>query len=181
VAEPDLELVRRLAARDHEAFEILYRRYAGAGYGLAHRIIKHRELAEEVVQEAFAALWAAPHIYDPSRGLFRTFFLSLIHHRSVDLVRREERLRRRERAVNLRPAEDEDVGETIVEEADLADRRREVKEAMESLPPEQHEALELMYFRGWTQSRIARERGIPLGTVKTRILAAMRKLRQRLT
>jgi RNA polymerase sigma-70 factor (ECF subfamily) len=180
VAEPDAELVRRVSDRDPGAFEDLYRRYAPAAYGLARRVLRLPDLAQEVVHEAFAALWAAPEAYDPARGAFRGFFLSLVHHRAVDAVRREERLRERERRVNPQPEVDEDFSEGLVEEADLADRRAEVRTAMADLPPEQRQVLQLMYFEGWTQARIARETGTPLGTVKTRSLAAMRKLRERL-
>jgi RNA polymerase sigma-70 factor (ECF subfamily) len=130
------------------------------------------------VQEAFLALWRAPEAYDPARGGFRTFFLSLVHHRSVDTVRREERLRRRnEAAVNLaeRPVE-QDVADEIVEDAWLSARRKEVREALAALPPDQRRVIEMAYFGGYTQARIADELDIPLGTVKTRTLAALRKL-----
>lgn len=180
--ESDLELTRRLADRDTDAFEELYRRYAPASYGVAIRVLRDPTIAQEVVQDAFAALWRAPEVYDAARGAFRSFFLSLVHHRAVDIVRKEERLRERERRVNRGRVEDEaDVGEVVAEEADLADRRRAVRDALASLPPEQREALELMYFEGWTQARIAEETGVPLGTVKTRVLAAMRKLRGKLS
>ena len=68
--------------------------------------------------------------------------------------------------------------ETVVEEADLADRRRKVRGALADLPEDQRRLLELMYFRGWTQSRIAEEEKIPLGTVKSRVFAAMKRLRE---
>ena len=127
------------------------------------------------------ALWRAPHDYDPGRGPVRTILLSLVQHRAVDTVRREERLRRRtERALNPSDPADEDVAEGIVEEAWLATRRGEVRRAVETLPPEQRVVVEMAYFRGHTQARIAEELGIPLGTVKTRTLAAMRKLRRSL-
>lgn len=180
MGESDLELTRRLVARDPEAFEELYRRYAPAAYGVALRVLRQPTLAQEVTQDAFAALWSAPGVYDTTRGTFRSFFLSLVHHRAVDTVRREERLRDRERRVNRDPEPVEDLSEAVVEEADLADRRREVREALRGLPPDQRRALELMYFEGYTQARIAEETGVPLGTVKTRILAAMRKLRREL-
>lgn len=181
MGESDLELARRLVARDGDAFEELYRRYAPAAYGVALRVLRQPALAQEVTHDAFAALWRAPEVYDAERGAFRAFFLSLVHHRAVDQVRKEERLRERERKVNRAPPPDEDLSEAIVEEADLADRRREVREALADLPSEQREALELMYFKGYTHARIADETGAPLGTVKTRILAAVRKLRKRLT
>ncbi len=178
MAESDLELIGRVAARDTEAFEILYRRYAPAAYGVALRVLRQPVLAEDVVHDAFLAVWTGPEAYDPSRGSFRTFLLSLVHHRAVDGVRREERLRSREQRANPEPPPGEDVMESVVEEADLADRRRRVREALAALPPEQRRLVELMYFRGWTQSRIAREEGVPLGTVKSRVFAAMRRLRE---
>lgn len=181
MGESDPELMRRVVLRDPAAFEELYRRYAPAASGIALRVLRQPALAQEVTHDAFMALWRAPEAYDATRGSFRAFFLSLVHHRAVDTVRGEERLHQRERKVNREPPQDEDVGEMVVEEAELADRRREVLEAMRTLPPEQREALEMMYFRGFTQARIAQETGIPLGTVKTRVLAAMRKLRERLT
>ena len=175
----DLELHRLLLRADPGAFEALYQRYGAPAYGFALRVTGQPSLAQDVVHDAFMALWRAPEAYDPSRGPFRTFFLSLVHHRAVDTVRREERLRRRtERALNPGDAEDEDVAEGIVEEAWLAVRRKEVREALALLPPDQRDAVEMAYFRGYTQAKIAEELGIPLGTVKTRTLAAMRKLRR---
>lgn len=177
----DLELNRRMAAGDREAFDELYRRYSSAAYGLALRVTAQDTIAQEVVQDAFLALWRAPEAYDPSRGAFRSFFLSLVHHRAVDAVRREQRLRNRtERASNLEPVRGEDVAEDVVEGAYLAVRRKEVRSALGTLPPEQRQVLELAYFGGYTQVRIAEELVIPLGTVKTRTLAAMRKLRRAL-
>jgi RNA polymerase sigma factor (sigma-70 family) len=174
----DLELHRRVRAGDSGAFAALYARYGPAAYGLALRVTGQAVLAQDVVHDAFMAVWRAPEAYDPTRGAFRTFFLSLVHHRAVDTVRREERLRRRtEQAVNPGTAADEDVAEGVVEEAWLEARRGEVRRALSALPEEQKTVIELAYFQGYTQTRIAEELRIPLGTVKTRTLAAMRKLR----
>jgi DNA-directed RNA polymerase specialized sigma24 family protein len=90
----DLELHRRVSAEDRHAFE-LYLRFAPAAYGLALGVTGQDSLAPEVVHDSFLALWRAPEAYDPGRGPFRSFFLSLVHHRAVDTVRREERLRKR--------------------------------------------------------------------------------------
>ena len=177
----DLELHRRLAAGDRGAFDELYRRYAPSAFGLAYRLTGQQMLAQDVVHDAFLALWRAPEAYDPARGAFRTFFLSLVHHRAVDTVRREERLRKRtERVANLEPPHDEDVAEHVVDEASLVTRRKEVREALTTLPPEQRQVLEMAYFDGYTQAAIAEKIGIPIGTVKTRTLAAMRKMRRTL-
>jgi RNA polymerase sigma factor (sigma-70 family) len=177
----DVELHRRVSNGDREAFDELFRRYGAAAYGLALRVTAQPMLANEVVQDAFLALWRAPEAFDPGRGAFRSFFLSLVHHRAVDTVRREERLRRRaERASNLEPVRGEDVADEVVEGAYLSVRRKEVREALTTLPPEQRQVIELAYFGGLTQTRIAETLGIPVGTVKTRTLAAMRKLRRAL-
>ena len=177
----DAELHRRVTNGDGEAFHELYRRYGSAAFGLALRITAQPMLAEEVTQDAFLALWRTPEAFDATRGAFRSFFLSLVHHRAVDAVRREERLRRRaERASNLEPVRGEDVADVVVEEAYLGVRRKEVLEALTTLSPEQRQVIELAYFGGLTQTRIAERLGIPVGTVKTRTLAAMRKLRRSL-
>lgn len=175
----DLELHRSLSAGDRSAFDDLYRRYASSAYGLAYRITGQQILAQDVVHDAFLALWRAPEAYDPARGAFRTFFLSLVHHRAVDTVRREERIRaRQQRASNLEPLAVEDPAEGVIDAADLVGRRVEVRAALETLPPAQRQVLEMAYLDGMTQVQIAESVGIPLGTVKTRTLAAMRKLRQ---
>jgi RNA polymerase sigma-70 factor (ECF subfamily) len=174
----DADLHRRLLLRERPAFDELYLRYAAASYGLAFRITGHEALAQEVVHDSFLALWRAPEAFDPARAPFRTFFLSLVHHRAVDTVRREERLRRRTERVNLGPAADEDVAEGVVDEAWLAGRRAQVVQALGRLPAEQRQVIELAYFAGQTQAQIAAALGIPLGTVKTRTLAAMRKLQR---
>ena len=177
----DLDLHRRLSGGDRGAFDELYRRYAPPSYGLAYRLTGQQVLAQDVVHDAFMALWRAPEAFDPARGTFRTFFLSLVHHRAVDTVRREERIRKRQdRASNLESSVSEDVAEDVVDSAFLGVRRREVRAALETLPPEQKQVLDMAYFTGMTQAQIAETLGIPIGTVKTRTLAAMKKLRRAL-
>jgi RNA polymerase sigma factor (sigma-70 family) len=176
--QEDGELHGRLLAGDRAAFDELYRRYSALAYGLALRLTGQSLLAQDVVHDAFLALWRAPEAFDPARGSFRTFFLSLVHHRAVDTIRREQRLRdRNERAANLEPATGEDLAEGVTEEAFLHVRRKEVRAALADLPPDQRRVLEMAYFGGMTQVEIAQDLGIPLGTVKTRTFAAMRKLR----
>lgn len=178
----DLELHRKLRSGDGSAFEELYNEYSPSAYGLALRVCGHPGLAQEVVNDAFMAIWRAPEAFDPARGSFRTFLLSLTHHRAVDTVRREERLRKRtQNPMNLDPSESEDVAEEVVEGTWLAERRVQVRQALSTLPEEQRKVLDLAYFGGRTQVEIAQDLGIPLGTVKTRTLAALRKLRTALT
>jgi RNA polymerase sigma-70 factor (ECF subfamily) len=101
-----------------------------------------------------------------------------VHHKAVDTVRREERMRKRaERSANLEPVTGEDLAEDVVDKDFLGIRRQEVRDALTTLSADQRQVLEMAYFQGYTQAAIAQELGIPLGTVKTRTFAAMRKLR----
>jgi len=173
----DRELVRRVAGGDEEAFRDLFRRYGPVAKALALRVIRQPFLAEEIVQEAFLALWRAPGSYRADRGSVRGWLMSTVHHRAVDLIRREEAQRRRIEEMDPTDALVQDVGETVTEEAALASRRAAAVAALEALPAEQRKVLEMMYYQGKSQSTIAGELGLPLGTVKSRTLLGMRRLR----
>jgi RNA polymerase sigma factor (sigma-70 family) len=173
----DRDLVRRVIAGDDMAFRSLFSRYGPSAKGLAVRVVRQPSMAEEIVQEAFLALWRDPSAYREERGSFRAWLLSTVHHRAVDAVRREEAHRRRTVTSEPESLAEPDVGEAVVEEIDLVETRARVRAALESIPPDQRQVLELMYFEGKTQSIIAEESGIPLGTVKSRTLLGMRRLR----
>jgi RNA polymerase sigma factor (sigma-70 family) len=168
----DEALVARVADRDEAALDELYSRYGRVAYGLALRILRHRELAEDAVQEAFLNIWRSAGTFDAGRAGASTWILTLVHRRAVDLVRREER----RTADRLRPVE-EQGGPTTEEEVSLRAQRRRVQEALRELAPEQREALELAYYGGLTQSELAERLGVPLGTVKSRMFSGLRRLR----
>jgi len=174
----DRDLVRRLVARDQEAFLALFGRYGPPAKGLAYRLVRDAFLAEEIVQEAFLALWRDPSSYREERGPFRTWLMSTVHHRAVDAVRREEAQRRRSGAAE--PEDVVDVADRVAEDIDIARERERVRAALEDLPAEQRRVLEMMYFEAKTQSMIAEELELPLGTVKGRTLLGMRRLRSML-
>lgn len=173
----DREMVRRVSRGDEEAFRALFRRYGPAAKALALRVVRQPFMAEEIVQEAFLALWRDPDAYREERGSFRAWIMSAVHHRGVDLVRREEAQRRRAVAAGAEETVQPDVAEAVTEEADIAEQRARVRAALQEIPPEQREVLELMYFGGKTQATIAEELDLPLGTVKSRTLLGMRRLR----
>ncbi len=137
-------------------------------------------LSEEIVQETFTSLWRGAAAYDPGRGSVRTWLLSSVHHRAVDGVRREEAQQRRAMQVAPDPDRAADFTDVVAEALDLADDRRRVREALAGLPNEQGEVVHLMYFGGLTQTQVAGRLGLPLGTVKSRCLLAMRRLRRAL-
>lgn len=174
----DRDLVRRIERGDEEAFRGLFRRYAPSALALARRVVRKDFLAEEIVQEAFLAVWRSPQGYDHRRGSVKSWLMATVHHRAVDAVRREESQRRRaENAQSLDVVVVEDPAEAVVEELGVPEERKAVRAALDELPAEQRRVIELMYFGGLSQSKIAERLELPLGTVKSRTLLGMRRLR----
>lgn len=171
----DLDLLRRVARRDEEAFRRLFRRHAPRAHALALRVVRQPFLAEEAVQDAFLALWRDAGSHDPARGSVRAWLMSMVHNRAVDLVRREESQRRRSEKPTLVVLEDPE--DRVVQELGSADEGARVRAALAELPAEQRRVIELMYFGGLSQSRIAERLSLPLGTVKSRTVLGMRRLR----
>ncbi len=175
----DRALVGRVAERDGAALEALYGRYGKPCYGLARRILTDEQLAQDVVQEVFLAVWRDASRFDAARGGFSSWLLSMTHHKAVDSVRREENLRKRRTSADLLEARESEAPK--VDEAVWSLVRRErVREALKGLPGPQREALALAYFGGYTQREIAGLTATPLGTVKTRMLAGMRRMKESL-
>lgn len=174
----DRELVLGIRRRDEEAFRGLFSRYAPTAKSLAMRVVRQSHLAEEIVQEAFMALWRNPGAYDDQRGSVKSWLMGMVHHRAVDLVRREESYRRRaEKTAHQVLDLESDHADEVVEQIGLPEERRRVRAALDELPEPQREVLERMYFDGMSQSEIADVTGLPLGTVKSRTLLGMRRLK----
>lgn len=175
----DSQLVELVAEKDAGALEALYDRYGRPAYSLARRILAEETLAQDVVQEVFLSLWRDARRFDAGRGTVATYLLSMTHHRAVDVVRREENLRRwrtSDEGLELEP----DPKGRVEDEVEASERRAQVRAALGELPAAQREALLLAYFGGYTQREVAALVGVPLGTVKTRMAAGMRKLREAL-
>jgi RNA polymerase sigma factor (sigma-70 family) len=175
----DSQLVELVAQKDASALEALYDRYGRASYSLARRILTEETLAQDVVQEVFLSLWRDARRFDAGRGTVATYLLSMTHHRAVDVVRREENLRRwrtSDEGLELEP----DPKARVEDEVAASERRAEVRAALGKLPAAQREALLLAYFGGYTQREVAALVGVPLGTVKTRMAAGMRKMKEAL-
>lgn len=177
--EEDASLMALVMQQDSAALEVIYSRYGGACYALSRRIVNDENLARDVVQEVFLALWRGAGRYDATRGGFSTWLLSLTHHKAVDLVRREENLRKRRTTIDVLGLRESDDS-SAYDEAWASLRRDRVRAALLTLPEPQCQALSLAYFGGYTQREIAGLTGTPLGTVKTRMLSGMRRLRDQL-
>lgn len=180
-AADDRVLLGSIAEGDEDAFRRLFGRHGPAASALARRVVRQAHLAEEIVQEAFLGVWRDPHGYDAERGSVRAWLLGMVHHRAVDMVRREEAQRRRaeEMVAGVRD-ETADHADDVVEDLARPQEQRLVRAALAGLPAEQREVLEQMYFDGLSQSQIAERTGQPLGTVKSRALLGMRRLRSAL-
>jgi RNA polymerase sigma-70 factor (ECF subfamily) len=173
----DHGLLALVARGDSEAFARLYDMYSEAAYSLAVRIVRDRDLAADVVQDAFETVWRNAARFDPSRGQPSTWILTMTHHRAVDVVRREQR--RSGESLDL-ASEAADPGPPVAEQAWLGVARSQIAAALSRLPDPHREVIELAYFAGYTQSELAERLSVPLGTVKSRTFAAMAALREAL-
>jgi RNA polymerase sigma-70 factor, ECF subfamily len=169
----DEALVALAARADDGALAELYDRFGHVAYGLALRIVRDPALAEDAVQEAFLTIWRSASRFVPERAKARTWILTLVHRRAVDVVRREQP--RRAEPIELAPPASADVTE---DEAWLRLQRARVQDALRLLPDQQREALELAYYGGFTQSELAERLGEPLGTIKSRMFAGLARLRE---
>lgn len=171
----DSSLVALVTEGDPAALETLYHRYGRVAYALARRILADDQLAQDVVQEVFLTIWRDASRFDPSRGQVSTWLLTMTHHKAVDSVRREENLRKRREPADV--LEFHETDSRTDDEVWAAIRRERVRTALSALPEPQRQALGLAYFGGYTQREIAKLTDAPLGTVKTRMLAGMRRMR----
>ena len=171
----DDQLVARVANGDERAFVALYDRHAAHVYSLTLRILHDPMLAEEVTQDTFIKLWGRARQYLAERGTLLVWLLTIARRTALD------RLRLEARRLNLSDSNHpEDLWQNIPDPGSLPDeaRWRSMYFAVQSLSPDHHRVIELAYYRGLSQSEIAEVLGWPLGTVKTRLRAALEQLRR---
>lgn len=171
--DDDVALVRAMAAGERGALATLYDRHAPYLLALALRILKVRGEAEDLLHDVFLEVWRSARDYDPARGRVRTWLVIRTRSRALDVVK-SARVSRR--------GGDEQVLERVVAEGDVTttpDQAR-VRRALTELSPEQRAVLELAYFDGLSCSEIAERIEVPIGTVKSRVAAALSRLRHTL-
>jgi RNA polymerase sigma-70 factor (ECF subfamily) len=169
------DLVARLQNRDPQALADLYDRYGRLAYSLVLRVVRDSGAAEDLVQETFLRVWNRVHGFDAQRGAIGPWLLAVAHNCAIDYLRSTGERQRN----MLELFETEDPACFIDMEQDLlfSDRARRVKDALDKLPDNQREVIELAYFEGLSQTEMAERMGQPLGTVKTRVRAALKRLR----
>jgi RNA polymerase sigma factor (sigma-70 family) len=157
-----------------KAFEYLYDNYSGAVYGIILKIVRSEDFAQELLNDCFLKIWNKISDYDASKGRLFTWILNIA--RNIEL----DKLRSKEYKAKLKT---DDVSENVsISDMQYSQANNPdyigVKEIIEKLPVEQKKLIDLMYFQGYSQSEIAEELNMPLGTVKTRVRAAMSTLRK---
>lgn len=173
----DVQLMGRIANGDRTSFSRLFDKHASLVLGVLTKMLGRRDEAEEVLQEALLQLWDRADRYDPKRATPRGWLLLIARSRAIDRIRSRQARTRREEAVSVEPTWhnlEEPVGTARLE----ADQRAGlVSSALTQLPEEQRRCIELAFFQGLSHSQIANHLDQPLGTVKSRILLGMRKMR----
>jgi len=177
--DDEIQLVSRIGDRDQEAFARFFDLHSAAVLGLLYRILGGRGEAEEVLQEVFLQVWRQADRYQPERSSPRGWVLMLARSRALDRFRRREasRLREEEAGKGMHPRLVRPLGTERLEDEE---RRELVSNALGLLSPDQRRCIELAYFEGLTHTQIAERLAAPLGTVKSRILLGMNKLREAL-
>jgi RNA polymerase sigma factor (sigma-70 family) len=176
--EPSDELLlERISRGDSDALGVLYDRYARIAIAVAYRVLGEHGVAEDVVQEAFLAVWRRVDSFDVSRGNVRSWLLTIVRNGAIDR-------RRGRHARALQDTALDDVafrlatgGEETFDTVASSVEAERVREALATLPPDQREAIELAYFGGLTHQEIAQRTGAPLGTIKGRMRLGLHKLR----
>jgi RNA polymerase sigma-70 factor (ECF subfamily) len=158
------------------AFAVVFDRHADAAFSLAYRMCGRRAMAEDVVQEAFLSVWRSVSRFDPARGSVRAWVLRATHNRAIDAFRRTV-------AKDVRDVADEGLAERlparerVEEEVQRREDVRQVRSALDGLPRDQRQVIELAYFGGFTHTQIAEMLDLPAGTVKGRMRLGMTKMR----
>ena len=171
----DEDLISLVEAADAEAFATLYDRHSRAAFSLAYRMMGERQASEDLAQDAFLKVWRGASSYRADRGSVRTWLLSIVHNRGIDQIRSQASRRRMQEKIEAsapRSQPSEAFAETL-----RNSQRDQVREALNTLPPEQLKILELAYFSGYTHVEISDLLGLPLGTVKGRMRLGLKKIR----
>ena len=171
----DEDLISLVEGGDAEAFATLYDRHSRAAFSLAYRMMGDRQASEDLAQDAFLKVWRGASSYRAERGSVRTWILSIVHNRGIDQLRSHASRRRTQDRIEAsapRSQPSEAFAETW-----RNSQRDQVREALNTLPPEQFKVLELAYFSGYTHVEISELLRLPLGTVKGRMRLGLKKIR----
>ncbi|NMH72005.1 RNA polymerase sigma factor [Bacillus sp. RO2] len=170
----DSLLYERIRKKDKTALEELYDRYEKILYSFLLKITNDHEIAEEAMQDVFIKIWQGTGIYDESKGKFRSWLFTIARNKALDIIRKQQR-------TQSAPLEDVEPflqsNDSTEKETEWKEEQIVIREAVSTLSDDQRKMVHYMYFKGYTQQKIAELTGIPLGTVKGRIRLALKKLK----
>ena len=169
----EADLVARLKAKDRLALEYLYDNYSGALYTVIFRVIWREDVTEEVLQDVFLKVWDKIDQYDSTKGKLFTWLVNIARNQAIDKTRSKE-ISKEQKTGGIEKLV------SRIDSQEFVEQNTEgigVREILKKLPEDQQFVMECLYFKGYTQSEVAEEFGIPLGTVKTRTRMALQQLR----
>ncbi len=175
----DEQLMARIQAQDESALSTLYRRHTPLLRTVIARVVHNEHDVDDLLQEVFLELWNRADHYDEAKGKALGWIVTLARRRAIDRIRRRQAYARAEERLRLETEHEpqQTRHEGVEEDVNAADRAEIFQRLIATLPDAQREALDLAYFRGLSQREIAAKTGIPLGTIKTRLELAVRKIR----
>jgi RNA polymerase sigma-70 factor (ECF subfamily) len=176
-SELEARLINRIAEGDDVSFNTLYARFSGPLYGMAYRMMNDAKEAEDVLQEGFTYIWRKAATYDPSRSSPFAWAVMITRNKAIDRLRVRQRLEKLREKVTSEEGFYLDKDETSANEPTLRERGALVRSALQDIPPEQRQALELSFFGGLTHEQISERLDTPLGTIKARIRRGLLRLR----
>ena len=180
-APTDEELMSAICDGSEAALELLYERYHRYAFSLAYRILHDTTAAEDIVQEAFLAIWRKADSYQKQHGSVHSWLQAIVHHRAIDKIRSSAH--RDHQCASLQDGRDKSEQDLASAEPELweqawhGEQSRLIRMALDQIPAEQRQVIELAYFGGYTHAEISEQWNIPLGTVKGRMRLGLQKLK----
>ena len=168
----------QIADGDDASFGMLYERFAASLYGMAFRMMNDAKEAEDVLQEGFTYIWRKAASYDSSRSTPFAWAVMIVRNKAIDRLRVRQRQERLHDIVTTEGSLFQEKDETSADQPTLRERGALVRSALQQIPKEQRQALELSFFSGLTHEQIAEHLATPLGTIKARIRRGLLRLRE---
>jgi len=171
----EIEVITLLSQRDKSAISMAYQNYADALFGIIVRIVKSKEIAEEVLQDTFLKIWNNASKFDKSKGRLFTWFANIARNTAIDMVRsaKYQQIKKTDSLENS-------VNTNIALITNLEIKDTGLEKVINSLDEKYRQIIDKLYFEGYTHSELAKEMDIPLGTVKSRLRLAIKELRHKL-